>query len=121
MVKIVSVQPLFFTLLLSLASCNFQESKLDPELGFGEFSQADLNYESVNRRIITPYCLNCHSAAAGNRAGINLETLESITSRIPTIERTVLVEKTMPPSPESPLPNEAILMLDAWLELGAPE
>lgn len=119
MVKIVWCSPIIFTLFL-LSSCNFSESKVDLQEGF-VYTQADLNYQQVNNRIIAPYCLSCHSAAAGNLGSLNLETLESLQSRIPMLERTVLINRSMPKAGSPQLPYKALEMLSAWLRGGAPE
>jgi uncharacterized membrane protein len=121
MVKALRNLPPFLALLTTLAACNFQEIKGDQTAGFGSFTPSDLNYASINQRIIEPYCLGCHSVAGGNRGGINLETYDAIASRLPSIRRTVVEQRTMPPSSSPQLPAEAITMLDAWLTAGAPE
>ncbi|RZA24759.1 MAG: hypothetical protein EOP10_08930 [Proteobacteria bacterium] len=109
----------FLTLVLLAGACNFQDLKVDETQEFGSFTDADLNYATINQRIITPYCLSCHSAAGGNRGGINLESYDSIASRLPTIRRTTITQKTMPPSSSPQLPPEAIQLLDAWITAGA--
>lgn len=124
MVKVVSglsrilASSLAFTV---LPSCNFQEVKVDTGANFGEYSSADLNYDEVNERILKPYCLTCHSADNGNRGGVNLETLANVRSMIPSLHRTTVVDKTMPPATDPALPAPAISMLDEWLSFGAPE
>lgn len=103
-------------------SCNNNDSKGDTNEGdVFVFAESELNYTAVNNRIIAPYCLSCHAAATGNQGGINLETLASLSSRISTLNRVAVVDKSMPKPGSSPLPQGAINMLDAWLRAGAPE
>ncbi|MES2746012.1 MAG: hypothetical protein V4655_11325 [Bdellovibrionota bacterium] len=121
MVKILRTLLSFLTLVMLAGACNFQDIKVDDTQEFGSFTDADLNYVTIKERILTPYCLSCHSAAGGNRGGINLEVYDSIASRLATIRRTTIEAKTMPPSSSPQLPAEAIQLLDAWLTAGAPQ
>ncbi len=120
MVKKLAKSSLLLGLLLS-ASCNFQESKGEKDQGFGSFTNADLNFASVQSRIITPYCLSCHANATGNLGGINLETYEAVSAIAAELQATVVDDKTMPPRSARPLPSEGSAMMEAWLKAGAPE
>jgi mono/diheme cytochrome c family protein len=83
---------------------------------------AAIDYQYVQGKVFTPYCLRCHSAAAGNAGDVNLETYESVIFNLVTIKQVAVVEGSMPPKKAggalSAFPKE---VLQKWLEEGAPE
>lgn len=106
---------------LSLTACNFNEQKTDTDDTVTEITEADLNYANVNTKVISPYCLSCHSPAGGNRAGVNLEGYANVIARLDRVEGTVLVEGSMPPSGSPAVSAGAAALLKAWIDAGAPE
>ncbi|MBC7660587.1 MAG: hypothetical protein H7249_12890 [Chitinophagaceae bacterium] len=78
-----------------------------------------VDYAYVNRAVFTPYCTSCHSLAAGNRGGINLETYANIKRLLKKIKREAVTDKSMPP--DAPLADEVSSILDTWITAGAPE
>ena len=78
----------------------------------------DSNYESVNAKVITDQCLNCHSAAGGNKGDLNLETYQSIRANLNQIMYRVLETKDMP---RNGLTGTDLALMEMWLTSGAPE
>ncbi len=118
------ILPLVCGLSLALLSgaCNFNKQKVDTSNETAApVSAADLNYANINSKVIEPYCLSCHSAAGGNRAGLNLETYASIMNRLELVQVTVIMERSMPPSGSPALDPSAYALMKAWLEAGAPQ
>lgn len=76
------------------------------------------NYESVNARVISGQCLNCHSEAAGNKGHLNLESYQNIRANLNQIMYRVLEVKDMP---QGGLNEKDYALMDMWLTSGAPE
>jgi len=62
--------------------------------------------------------LSCHGSS-GASAGVVLETYQDVKSYLSQIERTVLIEHTMPKN--GSLPNSEMQQLAEWIKSGAPE
>jgi hypothetical protein len=77
-----------------------------------------VDFASVRSQILAPRCFSCHSEAAGNEGGVNLETYENVNVRLSAIQTTVNTNQ-MPPS--RPLPDNLKALLNNWIENGAPE
>lgn len=106
---------------LSLTACNFNEQKTDTDNTVVEITEADLNYANVNTKVISPYCLSCHSPAGGNRAGVNLEGYANLMAHLDRVEGTVIVEGSMPPSGSPAVSAGAAALLKSWIDAGAPQ
>ncbi len=112
-------------LFLLLTSCNYNRVKSAGEkpktLDSNELSKLDLatelNYTSVNNKIISPQCLNCHSNATGNKGGLNLETYEAFRNKLNQIVYRSLEVQDMPPGGLAP---EDKKLFQLWIECGAP-
>lgn len=76
----------------------------------------EVKFSQVNEAVFKPKCLTCHSASAGNMAGINLESYEIILQLVPRIESAINSDK-MPLG--SPLNKELKELLNAWIKQGA--
>lgn len=110
------------SLAFTLTACNFNKQNVNTDNEAAvPVTAADLNYANVNNKVISPYCLSCHSAAGGNRAGVNLETYASIIGKLELVQATTILERSMPPSGESQLNSSAYALLKAWIEAGAPQ
>ena len=77
-----------------------------------------IDYKMVNTRVIGLRCISCHSNSGGNRAGINLETYESVFNERNGI-KTQVSNGSMPTG--SPLTSIQKQIILAWLNKGAPE
>lgn len=76
-------------------------------------------YVEIRNQVLAPFCYRCHSAAAGNRAGVNLESYATVRKNITKIYSAAVVQKTMPP--RRPLPQSGYELLRVWIEGGAPQ
>ncbi len=109
------------SLAFTITACNFNKQKVAAENETaGPITAADLNYANLNSKVFEPYCLSCHSVAAGNRAGVNLESYETVMGQLELVQATAVVERSMPPNGSSQLSPGAYALLKAWLEAGAP-
>ncbi len=111
-----------FCLVGASAACNFKDEKgnaadqtvtIDPTAAVG--------FAEIQTKILQPYCVGCHSAAAGNSGKVNLETYAAVTASgvIDRIKSSTIVSRRMPP--EGPLSGNDIALLKAWIDQGAPE
>lgn len=103
------------------SSCNFRDEKTpgEDDTASTPITEAQLNFAEVKSQVLTPYCLNCHSAAGGSQGGIGLETYAQVSARLAAVERTALVQKRMPPTGD--LSASASELLQKWIDAGAPE
>lgn len=79
-----------------------------------------IDYQMVRTQVIVPRCLGCHSAARGNKGGVNLETYENIFEAKDDIKEAV-INGDMPRPKNRPLPGIQKQILLLWIEKGAPE
>ncbi len=112
-------------LIPALASCNYSVSKTPENSpatsgGGGVAATTVPGFDTVNTQVIKPKCATCHSAAGGNRAGVNLETYATIKSQLSTI-RSAVAGNFMPPASRGPLSaaDKALLLL--WIDSGGPQ
>lgn len=78
-----------------------------------------ISFADVKSQVFQTRCLICHSSAAGNVAGINLETYENVLNVL-TLVKATLDAGTMPPAAFPPLSNEERALVLDWIEAGAP-
>lgn len=110
-----------FSLLLSLSSCNYTQSKSMPLDSIDSGLAADqVEFEVVMEKVIANNCLSCHSDAGGNRGELNLETYENIVQAAAEIKDRVS-DRSMPPRRSPPLSDAQIQMLITWIDAGAPQ
>lgn len=76
------------------------------------------NYQSVNAKVITGQCLNCHAEATGNKGNLNLESYENIRANLNQIIYRVLEVRDMP---QGGLSFSDYSLMEVWLNAGAPE
>lgn len=76
------------------------------------------NYQTVNSQVLQPYCLSCHSAAGGNRAGINLESYSNVLKNITAVKSTI--NSGSMPRGTTLSASQKKLILD-WIAAGAPQ
>lgn len=119
--KVNSLYILFFFFIF-LQSCNYktvlrpsQKIQNSEDINVLELSN---NYESVRQTVIATQCLLCHSASAGNKGNLNLETYSNIKSNLNQIMFRVLEKKDMP---EGGLAESDFQLMKLWIESGAPE
>lgn len=111
-------------LLISLFSfaCNYSNKKAELPVMLTEekINQLALesNYQSVNAKVLSGQCLECHSAAGGNKGDLNLETYQSIRANLNQIIYRVLETKDMP---AGGLTGTDYALMEMWLNSGAPE
>ncbi|MBC7531878.1 MAG: hypothetical protein H7318_09885 [Oligoflexus sp.] len=77
-----------------------------------------IDYAYVNKTVIAPFCLSCHSVAGGNKGRINLETFANVTKYLKKIKNEAITSKSMPPT--EPLTSNASDILSKWITAGAP-
>jgi uncharacterized membrane protein len=112
--------------MVGILSCNYNHMKGNLEntnsggLTSDQFSmQLNLDYDSVHKRIIQPYCLSCHSNASGNKGNLNLETFAAVKINAEKIYYRSIEIKNMPSVYN--LTIRDVQFFKDWLELGAPE
>ncbi len=108
------------TLLLFGSACSFRLQKLDSA---GTASEEGLlagalsatpSYDSVNRLVLQPKCLQCHASEAPL-----LSSYEQVRANLESIQAVTLgARTTMPPS--GPLSGLRADLLRRWIEAGAP-
>lgn len=111
--------------MLCLTSCNYNQSKKSEATGGGSAPQKllspdEITYKAVNEAVLQPACLSCHSDAAGNKGGVNLETYAKVFAEREIIKQLV-AKKEMPPATRGPLDDRQIKMIIDWIEAGALE
>jgi uncharacterized membrane protein len=84
----------------------------------GAESLENVDYAFVQKSVIGPKCLSCHSAAGGNQGGTNLESLKSIRALMSRVTYRSIERRDMPPSG---LGERDMTILKNWIEQGAPE
>jgi mono/diheme cytochrome c family protein len=103
-------------LLLSLSGCGFYQSKIPIEKNATPSNVAlKVSYAMVHNAVFAPRCVSCH----GTSGGVNLETYSNVKVHLSAIERTALLDKTMPKV--GALASSEISLLTAWIQTGAPE
>lgn len=110
-----------------LSACNYNIEKQSPELGGppsspqspqGQNPEATLSWDRINTEILKPKCATCHSAAGGNRGGINLETHAQVIALNAAIADAVQ-SNFMPPRSRPQLTADERDLLLRWLAGGA--
>jgi len=110
-----------FSLLLSLSSCNYTQSKSMPlDSVDSGLSSEQVDFEVVMQKVMAKNCLSCHSDAGGNRGQLNLETYQNVLQVVAEIKELVS-DRSMPPRRSTPLTDEQIRLLVEWMDAGAPE
>lgn len=111
---------IFFILLLS--ACNYSHDKIEDSVLKPQkvTPPAKLTYKDVSAAVIEPACLSCHSDAAGNKGGLNLESYAKVFASKDSI-KTLVATKAMPPASRTPLNDQQIKMIIDWVEAGALE
>ncbi len=112
----------FFTLLLILLSgCAFEHKKEGAAGASASGRVQPLNrpvgYAEVMQAVIAPRCLSCHSAAGGNKGGINLEDFARTAPLAPLILNSVVEVRSMPPGQS--LSSEELSLVASWVQQGA--
>ncbi len=77
-----------------------------------------VNFAVVKADFFDNYCIQCHSAAGGNKGGLNVETFARVEPLVSKIQARVNAGE-MPPT--GPVPPEARELLNTWIKNGAPE
>ena len=108
-----------FIIFLVLTSCNFkrlhtQELSQENEPYF-KVNAFSINYDQIQKNIITPSCIACHSG----KHEPSLTNYQEVFSALKKIDQSVLKEKSMPK--RKPLSSELRATLKAWISVGAPE
>lgn len=78
----------------------------------------DITFQMVQNQVLNQSCLMCHSKAAGNLGGINLETYQSVFPVRANI-RDEVVTKGMPLAPAHPLTDAQAELIVRWIDAGA--
>lgn len=116
---------LAISFLLVLAGCNYNRVK-DGSAGGGSGASVkgmsldlatNMNYASVQKLVLQPRCMSCHSNAGGNKGNLNLETYDALTGKLNKIAYRVLEVKDMP---TGGLPAGEYELFEAWINAGAP-
>ncbi len=103
------------------SACSFSLQKVGVDSGLETPSSTESatsvtgpSYATIRSQILQPHCLSCH----GREAPILL-TYEQTKANLDAIERTVLVDYSMPQA--GPISESKQSLLRAWIESGAPE
>lgn len=116
---------LFFTGILS--SCSYVLDTLHPvspasdaaSNGSQSIAPAEIYFASIQSSILEPSCYACHSAAAGNKGGVNLETYANVKAQLADVQADVDSGDMPQSGPEVSASLKAVL--DQWIANGAPE
>lgn len=101
----------FYLLLgLSTLSCNYRSEKNATPETVSSF----ISFSDVQKTLFKPTCMNCHSTRFPH-----FSTYTEVKAALSQIERTVLVEHSMPK--DGSLSGLQLATLQKWIELGAPE
>ncbi len=76
------------------------------------------SYEVINLSIMQPKCIECHSAAAGDAGGVNLENFANVTANLDIIKSEVLAD-SMPKNRTKLTAREKELLIK-WIDAGGP-
>ncbi len=103
------------SILFFMVACSNHEDKnpIPPNELVPE-QKEQLSYQVVHERVFLLRCVSCH----GDQGGVNLESYESVIKHLSAIEQAVFSTKKMPK--DSVMPSEEMLLLRAWIDLGAP-
>ena len=82
--------------------------------------EATLFFADIRAQILEPKCLSCHSAAGGNRGGVNLESFENTKAQLTRVKFTI-ENGLMPKAPVPPLSQDQKNIFASWLNQGAPK
>lgn len=77
----------------------------------------EMNWESISKNIIQPYCVKCHTQADFTNDDTKLVTYEDVFRNRKDIRKEVL-KRDMPK--DTRLPDELLTALIEWIDLGAP-
>lgn len=110
---------LYSVLIVGILSACSQSSKPNPTTvpPPSQFKLSELSYSNVYGQVIRVSCVGCH----GTSAGINLETYASTKTHLQRIYQSVFVTHRMPKPPSTPLTDNQLGLLNAWIQAGAPE
>lgn len=104
----------------ALQGCNYSNMKGSPGDTSGTVDAQSLGFDKLNQEIFTPYCVRCHSSqsAAG---GVSLDNYTSVFQSLNRVRDEIHTGAMPPASDGGPLPLNLQDMLEAWVEVGAPE
>ncbi len=109
----------FLIFAVNFSSCRFYYKEKAPQGDTSTTLSSDaktkISYQMVREKIFAPKCISCH----GDSGGINLESYASTKQNLSSIERTALIDKTMPKN--GPLSTSEANFLSSWISQGAPE
>ena len=113
------MKKLSLLILLFVSACGYinGETPTDSAVALDK-PNAIVDYAAIRTAVFSPYCIACHSAAGGDRGGINLETYANVNSVLAQISDAVS-SGFMPLN--SALPANAKAALLKWVAAGAPE
>lgn len=115
--KLLSPSEIFVMALLgTMSSCGFYREKNQD--GDFSYSQGELSYSLVNSRIISRQCVACHNSVSA-KAGVVLDSYDSVKQNLNRIEQAALITQNMPPT--GPLETSSQKLLRAWIAAGAPK
>lgn len=98
------------------SSCGFYHAKAQSDSQ--GFSQTEVSYAGVNSRVFSRQCIACHNSSSA-KAGIVLDSYDSVKANLGRIEDVALIKQSMPPS--HPLDSGSQQLLRAWINAGAPQ
>ncbi|MDI9341080.1 MAG: hypothetical protein QM534_10975 [Sediminibacterium sp.] len=108
---------------LVIFSCTNKKGKMVPSssnpTSSGTNSCDTITYAKHIAPIMSSSCNSCHSS--GNPLG-DMTTYSGVKLKVDdgSFKQKVLVDKTMPKSPVSPLSQKQLEMIQCWLDKGAP-
>ncbi len=116
-----------FTLILftlnSLAGCSYilGQREAGPLISSPTANklEAGIGFSEVLDQVISPRCLECHSASRGNAGGINLETYENVFPKLQSIRDDIATSRM--PKDRPSLNSQQKELLFAWIDSGGPK
>ncbi|MGZ5279382.1 MAG: c-type cytochrome, partial [Pseudobdellovibrionaceae bacterium] len=103
-----------------VSSCSFLFQEGVGELQYGKPSMdliSKVSYQDVMTADFEPKCVSCH----GSSGGVNLESYQNAKQFLAQIQQSTMIGKRMPKAPYSPLTNEEMQILAAWIQAGGPD
>jgi uncharacterized membrane protein len=105
-----------------VAGCNYNnvlQSAPEGYVSIEELNLEQLDYAAVQKSVIGPRCLSCHSNQVGNQGGVNLESYKAMRALLNRVAYRALERQDMPP--REPMSEREKRVLRSWIENGAPE
>jgi mono/diheme cytochrome c family protein len=110
------------TIVSAFAACNYKVDKRAASPGGVDSTvegAKNVDFETIRSNVFQPRCYQCHSAAGGNKSGVNVETYAAVKQELAEIKASI--EDNSMPKNQAPLSDEQKHLFMSWITAGAPE